>query len=89
MSNYSVFIPIMVLIFLKIYFCNFSIPFYFFGEMSRERIFKIYDEKGELAIISVSGDYANVFVKVKNPRVKVLLLDDWAEEQVITTDYED
>jgi hypothetical protein len=57
--------------------------------MSRTRTFKIYDEKGELAIISVSGDYANVFVKVKNPRVKVLLLDDWAEEQVITTDYED
>jgi hypothetical protein len=58
--------------------------------MSRERIFKIYDEKGELAIISVSGDYANVFVSIKNPRVKVLLLDDWAtEEQVITTDYED
>jgi hypothetical protein len=58
--------------------------------MSRTRTFKIYDEKGELAIISVSGDYANVFVKVENPKAKVLLFDDWAtEEQVITTDYED
>jgi hypothetical protein len=58
--------------------------------MSRTRTFKICHNDKQLAIISVSGDYANVFVKVENPKAKVLLFDDWAtEEQVITTDYED
>jgi hypothetical protein len=58
--------------------------------MSRTRTFKICHNDKQLAIISVSGDYANVFVSIKNPKIRIKLLDDWAtEEQVITTDYED
>jgi hypothetical protein len=58
--------------------------------MSRTRTFKICHNDKQLAIISVSGDYANVFVKVENPKIRIKLFDDWAtEEQVITDFYED
>jgi hypothetical protein len=60
--------------------------------MARTRNFKVIYDNELVMVFSVSGSFANVYLKILNPKVKVLLWDDWATKEIEITkaeEYED